>query len=81
MDLLCLQILTFLYLGRGSYELESNISSLDGDSIILDADSIPFYRDSIRWNRDIMACRDGDWVLSQRLLLWGFNRGGSSLRL
>lgn len=69
MDWLCLQSLTYHCLGRGGYELESNISTLYGDSIILDTDNIPFYRDSIRWNRDIIACRDRDWVLSQRLLL------------
>lgn len=69
MDWLCLQSLAYLCLGRGSYELESNISTLYGDSIISDTDNIPFYRDSIRWNRDTAAWRDGDWVLSQRLLL------------
>lgn len=68
MDWLCLQSLTYLCLGRGGYELESNISTLYGDSIILDTDNIPFCSDSIRWNRDIIACRDRDWVLSQRLL-------------
>lgn len=57
MDWLCPQTLTYLRLGRGGYELDSNISPLYGDSIIANTDNILFGLDNITWHGDIIAGR------------------------